>query len=82
MDRRTQVLNQLTSLLRAYYPQALQLVGELDTELAVNFLSRWPDLIALKATKPGVLKRFYYAHHLRRPELLEQRLKFIQGAWP
>ena len=27
-----------------------------------------------------MLKRFYYAHHLRRPELLEQRLKFIQGA--
>ena len=80
VDRRTQVLNQLTSLLRTYYPQALQLVGELDTELAVDFLSRWPDLIALKATPPGVLKRFYYAHQLRRPQLLEQRLQFLQKA--
>lgn len=80
VDRRTQVLNQITSLLRDYYPQALALVGALDTELAVDFLSRWPDLIALKATQPGVVKRFYYAHHLRRPELLEARLKLIHSA--
>ena len=80
VDRRTQVLNQLTSLLRAYYPQALELVGGLDTELAVAFLSRWPDLLTLKAVQPGVLKRFYYAHHLRRPELLTARLQFIQQA--
>jgi transposase len=80
VDRRTQVLNQLTSLLRAFYPQALELVGDLDTELAVAFLSRWPDLIALQAAKPSVVKRFYYAHNLRRPELLEQRLQFIRQA--
>ena len=80
VDRRTQVLNQLTSLLRAFYPQALELVGDLDTELAVAFLSRWPEVITLKAAKPGVVKRFYYAHNLRRPELLEQRLQLIRQA--
>jgi transposase len=80
VDRRTQVLNQMTSLLRTYYPQALQLVGDLDTELALAFLSRWPDLIGLKAAKPGVIKRFYYAHQLRRPEVLKARLQLIQQA--
>jgi transposase len=80
VDRRTQVLNQLTSLLRTYYPQALELVGELDTALAVDFLSRWPDLLTLKATPPGVIQRFYYAHHLRRPEVLAARLQFIHQA--
>ena len=80
VDRRTQVLNQTTSLLRAYYPQALTLVGSLDTELALDFLERWPDLISLKAAKPGTVKRFYYAHHLRRPELLQARLSFIKSA--
>jgi transposase len=80
VDRRTQVLNELTSLLRTYYPQALELVGDLDSELAVEFLGRWPDLIELKAAKPGAIKRFYYNHHLRRPELLEQRLQFIRDA--
>lgn len=38
--RCTQVLNQITSLLRDYYPQALELVGKLDTALTVDFLSR------------------------------------------
>lgn len=80
VDRRTQVLNQLTALLRAYYPQALELVGDLNTELAVAFLDRWPDVITLKATKPSVIQRFYYAHNLRRPELLEQRRTLIQRA--
>ena len=80
VDRRTQILNPLTSLLRNYSPQALARVGELDTDLAVDFLSRWPDLIRLKAVQPGVLKRCYDAHHLRRPERLEPRLKFIQPA--
>lgn len=80
VDRRTQVLNQLTSLLRTYYPQALELVGQLDTELAVDFLSRWPDLITLKTVKPGRIKRFYYAHQLRRPQVLAARLQLIHRA--
>jgi transposase len=80
VDRRTQVLNQLTSLLGSYYPQAFELLGELDTDLAVAFLSRWPDLISLKAAKPSLIKRCYYAHNLRRPELLEARLQLIRQA--
>jgi transposase len=80
VNRRTQVLNQITSLLRDYYPQALELVGDLDSELAVAFLSRWPDLLALKAVRPSTLKHFYYAHHLRRPELLEARLQLVRDA--
>ena len=80
VDRRTQVLNQLTALLKTYYPQAFELVGNLNTKLAADFLDRWPDLLALKAARPATLKRFYYAHNLRRPELLEQRLTFIRAA--
>jgi transposase len=80
VDRRTQVLNQLTALLKTYYPQALELAGNLNTELAADFLERWPDLLTLKAARPGTLKRFYHAHNLRRPELLEQRLAFIRQA--
>ncbi len=80
VDRRTQVLNQLTSLLRSYYPQALELVDNLNTDLALDFLDRWPDLIRLKAARPSAIKRFYYAHNLRRPQLLEERLQAIRQA--
>jgi hypothetical protein len=57
VDRRTAVLNQLTSLLKSYYPQALSLVGNLNTELAIAFLRRWPDVLRLKAAKPAALER-------------------------
>lgn len=80
VDRRTQLLNQLTSLLKDYYPQALELVGNLNSELAIDFLTRWPDLLTLKAARPGTLKKFYYAHHLRRPEVLEARIQRIEQA--
>lgn len=80
VNRRTQVLNQLTSLLKSYYPQALHLVDDLDTELAVEFLSRWPDLLALKKARLGTVRSFYYAHNVRRPETVQQRLDLIQKA--
>lgn len=80
VDQRTQTLNRLSALLKTYYPQALQLVGNLDSDLALDFLERWPELISLKAARPAAIKRFYYTHNLRRPELLEQRLQFIKEA--
>jgi transposase len=80
VDRRTALTNELTSLLRSYYPQALQLVDKLNSELAQGFFKRWPDLIALKAAKPATLKKFYYAHNVRRPELVQKRLQLIRQA--
>lgn len=80
VDRRTTVLNEVTSLLKSYYPQALELVGELNSELAVAFLTRWPDIISLKAAKPATLKSFYYQHHVRSTELVDERLAFIAKA--
>jgi transposase len=80
VDRRTQVLNQLTSLLKSYYPQALQLLEDLNTELAVAFLSRWPDLLSLKNARPATVRNFYYAHNVRRPERVQQRLDLIPKA--
>lgn len=82
VDRRTQVLNQMTSLLKTYYPQALVLVDNLDSLLAIDFLDRWPDLLALQAARPAIIKKFYYLHNLRRPELLEERLALIRQAQP
>ena len=80
VDRRTTVTNQLSSLLKTYYPQALQLLGELNTELAVAFLRRWPDVISLKAAKPGTIKQFYYQHRVRSTQLVDQRLALIAKA--
>lgn len=80
VDRRTAVLNELTSLLKSYYPQALQLAGKLNSELAISFLRRWPDLIAVKAARPATVKRFYYMHQVRSAKLVSERLELIAKA--
>ena len=81
VDQRTQVSNQLRAALKGYYPQALELVGEnLHSPLALDFLQRWPDLIGLKAARPGTLKAFYHRHNVRRPAAVAQRLQRIQAA--
>jgi transposase len=79
VDRRTQVLLQLMALLKSYFPQALDLVGyDLTSDLAVAFLRRWPDPIALKAARPGTLKNFYYQHAVRSETLVQERLTLWQ----
>ena len=80
VDRRTQLLNQLTSLLKSYYPQALEWAGALNSQMAIDFLKKWPDLLALKAARPSAIKRFYYMHNVRCQDLVQARLKSIQEA--
>jgi transposase len=80
VDQQTRVILKLKSLLKTYYPQALQLVGDLQTGLAIAFLKRWPDLIALKAAKAGTIKRFFYQHRIRSAKLVDKRLELIAQA--
>ena len=80
VDRRTTLLNQLTSLLKSYYPQALALLEKLNTPMAVAFLRRWPEVISLKAAKPAAIKKFFYQHNVRSEDLVKERLAFIAQA--
>jgi hypothetical protein len=80
VDRRTTLINQLGSLLKTYYPQALSLLGNLNTPMAVAFLRRWPDLISLKLAKAATLKQFFYRHNVRSEELVKERLALIEQA--
>ena len=80
VDRRTTVLNQLTSLLKGYFPQALALLDNLDTDLAIALLRRWPDLLTLKTAKPATLKRFFHQHQVRSETLIQERLERIAKA--
>ena len=78
IDRRTQVMLQLESLLKSYFPQALDLVGsKIHSDLALDFLTRWPDPIALKKAKPSTIRSFYYKHFVRSDDLVKERLEQI-----
>lgn len=83
VDDQTRLGNELTSLLKAFFPQALQLTGAVrHSKLALEFLRRWPDLESLKKAKSQTLRGFYHKHHVRRPELIEKRLALVESARP
>jgi transposase len=82
VDSRTRLTNQLSSLLKLYYPQALQWAGELTTVQACDFLQRWPTLAKLQRSAPSKLRQFYQAHSCRKADVIEQRLAQIAVAQP
>ena len=81
VDQRTKLACELGSTLKSYYPQALDLCGrEPATSLALDFLSRWPELKSLKAARTATLRTFYAAHNSRHPTVLADRLALIAHA--
>lgn len=83
VDQRTRVSNQLCSLLKSYFPQALVLAGEdLTKPLARAFLRRFPELAAVKKSRPATLRAFYHEHNARSVERIEERLTLIARARP
>ena len=81
VDQSTALTNQLTALLKGYYPQALAWVGSLDTAWACDFLRRWPTLQSLQASSRRQIRQFY-ATHGRGPLDLGEQLRQIQEARP
>ena len=81
VDRRSKLSNELTSLLKNYYPQALELTGDKRySPLALDFVSRWPELASLQRAQPQTLRRFFYQHQVRREETIAARLELVRTA--
>lgn len=81
VNLRTRLSNRLIATLKSYYPQALPLVGEeIYSPLALDFLTRWPNLPALQRARPATVRRFYHAHNSRRADVIEKRLQLITTA--
>jgi transposase len=82
VDQRTKFTNAMKSRLKQYFPLALEVLGELDCELACQFLLRWSSLAPLQLEDPQQVAKFYRKMHCYHPELIEQRLEKIAGAMP
>jgi transposase len=81
VNQTTALTNQLTALLKGYYPQALRWIGSLDSAWACDFLEQWPTLQALQLSSRRQILRFYEKHP--RPSLnLEQQLQQFDQALP
>ena len=79
VSQSTALTNQLTALLKGYYPQALGWIGALDTAWACAFLEQWPTLQSLQASSRRQIRRFY-DQHARASVDRDEQLKQIQGA--
>lgn len=82
VDAGTALSNQITALLKEYYPTALELVSDLKTSLACDLLRKWPCLESIKGATPKQLRDFYYRRNCRRKDAIELRLAVISRAVP
>jgi transposase len=80
VDERTALTNQLTNQLKLCYPVAVALCREMANPMLLELLKRWPTLQKLRAVRPHVLRTFFYKHHVRREEWVQQRLDLIARA--
>ena len=72
--------NRITSLLKMYFPQALDWAGDLTTIQSCDFLQRWPTLTAVQQADLAQLRQFYFQHRCRNRALIEERLNQISSA--
>jgi transposase len=83
VDLRTSSIQSLLAALKEYFPQAIELLnGNLTSRLACDLLLKWPTLEHLQQTKAATIKKFYYGHNVRSPELIEKILKLVETAKP
>jgi transposase len=82
VDQQTALTNQLTQWLKGYYPQALELAGELSSPGACQFLKRWPTLAALQKARPSQIRQHYQKYGRLSAEELDRRLERIRQAQP
>lgn len=80
VGQRVDTTNALRSNLKSYFPQALELAGELDTDLACDFLERWASLSELQRAKSQTLRTFYTKHRCRSREKIDERVALASRA--
>lgn len=82
---KTRLLNQLTTTLKEYYARPLEVFEDIETEVALDFLTRYPTPAHLGALKRKEFNRFAtQQHHLskQRCEQLWEKLQKPQLGVP
>jgi len=82
VNHRVALTNRITSLLKQYFPQAFDWVGDLASVQACDFLSNWPTLAAVQRARKETLRNFYHAHNCRKASIIKERIAQISKAVP
>lgn len=72
--------NHLMSKLKMYFPQMVQWMDDIDSELSCAMLRAWPTLKKLQGAHPGTLKKFFHDHNCRKEERIQKYLDEIYKA--
>jgi transposase len=82
VDERTAYSNQLTGLLKQYFPQILNWFDDVTAPVVGALLTRWSTLEQLQKVRPETFRAFLLEHNCRNRERNEQRLKEYGAAIP
>jgi len=80
---RTSQIEALSACLKEYFPQAIEVLsGNLATRLACDFVKKWPAFDNFQQANDSTIKRFFYGHNVRSPQVIEKVLKVATSAQP
>ncbi len=82
VNHRVALTNRITSLLKQYFPQALDWVGDVASIQACDFLSNWPALSMVQRARKDSLRNFYRRHNCRKAAVIDERIDQISNAVP
>ena len=82
VHEKTRYSNRITAHLKMYFPQVLGWFDEIGSNIAADFLERWPSLEQLQRARPATIERFFVEHNSRDRERIAQRQEEIRKAIP
>ena len=82
VNDKTRYSNRLTAYLKIYFPQALHWFFEVTSQIAGDFLERWPTLRHAQKARPETLRQFFRQHNSSRSDSIERRVQEIRNAVP
>lgn len=82
VNQRVALTNRITSLLKQYFPQALDWLGDVASRQGCDFLMTWPTLAAVQRVRPATLRAFYQRHNCRKATVIDDRIARLVQAVP
>lgn len=79
VDERKRIGNKLTSLLKCYYPQLLELFPKMGRRVVCEFILKYPSLEHAKKASKRELIQFFRAHRSGRQDMLQKRLSYLEN---
>jgi len=82
VHEKTRYSNRITAHLKMYFPQVLNWFDEIGSNIAAEFLERWPSLEKLQRARSVTIERFFIDHNSRDRQRIAERLEQIPKAIP